>query len=116
VPLDWVRTGGLGSGWRLAVTLEYGPRAPDPFNVVRSPDPAYAKVTPYLHPVVRLLNGEGDGDSDGDMGGDGADEVDRLDLLEDVDNRYHHPERYLPHLVPFLRSALASVPARHPPQ
>jgi cation diffusion facilitator CzcD-associated flavoprotein CzcO len=108
VPLDWVRAGGLGTGWRLAVTLEYGPRAPDPFAIERSPDPAYAKVTPYLHPVVRLLHGEGSG------GSDGAEEVDRLDLLEDVDNRYH-PAQYLPHLVPFLRAVLASVPARHPP-
>jgi thioredoxin reductase len=115
VPLDWVRAGGLGTGWRLAVTLEYGPRAPDPFNVERSPDPAYAKVTPYLHPVVRLLHGEGHGDAGGPGDGAGVDEVDRLDLLEDVENRYH-PAPYLPHLVPFLRSALASVPARHPSQ
>jgi thioredoxin reductase len=102
VPLDWVRAGGLGAGWRLAVTLEYGPRAPDPFNIARSPDPGYAKVTPYLHPVVRLLHGEG------------SEEVDRLDLLEDVDNRYH-PARYLSHLVPFLQAALAAAPARRPP-
>jgi thioredoxin reductase len=94
VPLEWLREGGLGHGWRLAVTLEYGPPAPDPFNVERWPDPSYAKVTPYLHPVVRLLDGEA--------------EPDRLDLLEDVDNRYR-PEVYLPHLTPFLRSALSAA-------
>jgi thioredoxin reductase len=97
VPLDWLRAGGLGTGWRLAVTLEHGPPAADPFNIPRRPDQDYAKITPYLHPVVRLLRGD--------------DEIDRLDLLEDIENRYH-AERDLPHLVPFLRSALATVQPR----
>jgi thioredoxin reductase len=91
VPLDWVREGGVGTGWRLVVTLEYGPKAPDPFNVERSPEPWYARLTPYLHPVIRVLQGEK--------------EVDRLDLLEDLDNRYH-AEQFLPHLLSFFGKVL----------
>jgi hypothetical protein len=47
--------------------------------------------------VVRLLRGDK--------------EVDRLDLLEDVENRYS-PEDYVPHLCPFLEDALSAACAR----
>ncbi|MGH3735026.1 MAG: NAD(P)-binding domain-containing protein [Micromonosporaceae bacterium] len=90
-PLDWLRDGGGGAGWWLAVTLEYGPPAPDPLLVDRSPDPGYAEVTPFLHPVVRLFRGE--------------EQVDRLDLLEDLENRY--TDTCLPPLLSFFRAALA---------
>ncbi len=90
VPLSWVREGGAGLGPRIAVTLEYGPAAPNPLRVDRSPDPAYAKVTPFLHPVVRVLRGEQD--------------CERLDLLEDLENRYRADE-YLPPLRSFLHTA-----------
>ncbi|TCP50918.1 pyridine nucleotide-disulfide oxidoreductase [Tamaricihabitans halophyticus] len=91
VPLDWVRDGGLGSGWQLAVTLAYGPPAADPLNVDRRDDPSYADVTPYLHPVIRLRHA-------------GVDTAE-LHLLEELENRYR-PEEHLPRLTSFLRSAL----------
>jgi thioredoxin reductase len=91
VPLSWVREGRAGSGWRITVTLEYGPPAPDPLRVDRSPDPSYAKVTPFLHPVVRVLRGD--------------EELDRLDLLEDLENQYT-AEEFLPPLQAFLQTAL----------
>jgi hypothetical protein len=95
VPLDWVRDGGLGRGHRITAGLEFGPGAPDPFNVERSTDPSYARATPYLHPVIRVWRGDA--------------EVDRIDLLEDVENRYR-PDDYFGHLVPFLRGALSVLP------
>jgi hypothetical protein len=48
-------------------------------------------VTPYLHPVIRVLQGDA--------------EVDRLDLLEDLENRFQ-AEQYVPHLLPFLGKVL----------
>jgi hypothetical protein len=93
VPLDWIREGGAGLAWRAAVTLEYGPPASDPLCVDRSPDSSYATVTPFLHPVVRILRG--------------AEEIDRLDLLEDLENRYSTAECLAP-LQSFFRTALAS--------
>lgn len=91
VPLNWVTEGGAGSDWRITVTLEYGPPAADPLRVDRSPHPSYAKVTPFLHPVVRVLRGN--------------EEIDRLDLLEDLENRYSAQD-YLPPLQSFLHTAL----------
>ncbi|MGH3712327.1 MAG: NAD(P)-binding domain-containing protein [Micromonosporaceae bacterium] len=91
VPLDWVREGGAGQGWRAAVTLEYGPPAPDPLRVDRSSDPSYATATPFLHPVVRILRGDH--------------VIDRLDLLEDLENRYSADE-WLPPLQSFFQTAL----------
>ncbi|MGI8646938.1 MAG: NAD(P)-binding domain-containing protein [Mycobacteriales bacterium] len=91
VPLDWVREGGLGNGWQVAVTLAYGPPAPDPLRVERSPDLSYAAVTPFLHPVLHLRrNGRDAG---------------VLHLLEDLENRYA-PDDYLPQLVKFFQTAL----------
>jgi hypothetical protein len=42
-------------------------------------------------------------------GGRSAVTVDRLDRLEDVENRYR-PGDYREHLVPFLRGALSVLP------
>jgi hypothetical protein len=93
VPLSWAREGSVGSSWRITVTLEYGPPAPDPLRVERSPDPSYAKVTPFLHPVIRVLRDD--------------EEIDRLDLLEDLENQYSARE-YLPPLRSFLQTALVN--------
>jgi thioredoxin reductase len=93
VLLSWTRERSRGSRWWIAVTLEYGPPAPDPLRVDRSPDPAYAKQTPFLHPVVRVLRGN--------------EELDRLDLLEDLENHYSAHE-YSPVLRSFLQTALAN--------
>ena len=93
VPVSWAQERSSGSSWRITVTLEYGPPAPDPLRVDRSPDPSYAKVTPFLHPVVRVLRGN--------------EELDRLDLLEDLENQYSAHE-YLSPLKSFLQTALVN--------
>ncbi|MGH8794222.1 MAG: NAD(P)-binding domain-containing protein [Stackebrandtia sp.] len=92
VPLDWVRDGGLGAGRQVAVTLAYGPPAPDPLWVDRRTDASYAEVTPYLHPVLHLRR-------------DGED-VGQLHLLEELENRYPSAE-HLPRLTEFFREALS---------
>lgn len=92
VPLDFVRDGHLGENL-FTVTLEYGPEAEDPFRIERTHNPAYAKRTPFLHPVIRFFRG--------------GVEVNKLDVLEDLENRFS--DDYLPELSHFYSGCLSRV-------
>ncbi len=57
VPVDYLKEGETAS-WRhhptfYTVTLEYGPKHADPFNIPRDPSPEAAPEAAYLHPIIR---------------------------------------------------------------
>jgi thioredoxin reductase len=60
LPLDFVADSGLISKntHYLTLTLEYGPRQPNPFAVVRDPRPEGAAASTFLHPILRHYQGE----------------------------------------------------------
>ena len=54
VPLQYLHHGGFDQHLHYyTLTLEYGPKAADPFAVDRDPDPQKAHEAVYLHPVIR---------------------------------------------------------------
>jgi hypothetical protein len=63
LPVDWILEGGLSKDGLLdplteqvyLVTLEFGPKQTDPFQIERSPEPERAGDSAFLHPVVRRL-------------------------------------------------------------
>ncbi|MFI0486729.1 NAD(P)-binding domain-containing protein [Actinomadura sp. 9N215] len=74
IPYDYVLDSELSSARWFSITLEYGPEADDPFNIVRDTDPSWARLAPFLHPVARVF--------------DGTRQIDQLHLLEDLENKY----------------------------
>ncbi len=54
VPVDFVHDSTLGREQNcVVITLEFGAHQPDPFAVVRNPDPECADESFFLHPVIR---------------------------------------------------------------
>lgn len=65
LPVDWVRgndpsDGALEGAAVYLVTLEFGPKQVDPFQIERAPEPDRAGDSAFLHPVVRRLEGAED--------------------------------------------------------
>ncbi len=58
LPLDWLLEGGLETSCPVfALTLEFGAKRDDPFQIERKPDPEMAEESAFLHPVVRRIEG-----------------------------------------------------------
>lgn len=94
IPVDYLRDGHLGAGPHFTLTLEYGPPAPNPFQIERVHHPSYADVTPFLHPVLRRI--------------EHGVEISRHNFLEDLENSFS-PEEYLAQLQKFFRDELEAV-------
>jgi thioredoxin reductase len=58
LPVDHVLEADFPPGERrLVVNLEFGPHQENPFHIVRTPDPAHASQSTFLHPVLRIYDG-----------------------------------------------------------
>ncbi|MCZ7423494.1 NAD(P)-binding domain-containing protein [Verrucosispora sp. WMMA2121] len=103
VPMAYLADGGLGGGWALAVTLEYGPDhdCVDPFDVavprVAENDAYAAHQATYLHPVVRQYR-------DGQV-------VAVHHLAENLENEWNLPTVHQQPLTVFVKESLAGVAA-----
>ncbi|HEY6729265.1 MAG TPA: FAD-dependent oxidoreductase [Polyangiaceae bacterium] len=92
MPMDYVHDR-FARGMTLALTLEYGPHQPDPFNIdrVHRSDVDRAAESTFLHPVIRRFE-------DGVL-------VDEHHVLEDLAAEWLEPEHINP-LVQYLQNAL----------
>jgi len=98
LPADWVRendpaNGALEKATVYLVTLEFGPKQVDPFQIQRAPDPERAGDSAFLHPVVRRLEGSEDAAS--------------IHLLEHLYGEWWDKELHRRPLVEFLQGQLA---------
>ncbi len=95
LPADWVREGrlGLAAGDQCyLVTLEFGPKQADPFQIERAPDPGRAGDSAFLHPVIRRLDGSRDAAA--------------LHLLEHLYGEWHDEELHRRPLLEFFADQL----------
>lgn len=98
LPVDWVRAndpagGELGRATVYLVTLEFGPKQVDPFQINRAPEPERAGESAFLHPVVRRL----------EKGEDAA----TIHLLEHLYGEWWDEDLHRAPLVEFLHGQLA---------